>query len=73
MIKLQTHPPHASGRTRTHAERVERGQVAVLVRLGPAQLRWLDSRLRTGEGRATAIKRLAGVPVEEKQSQKGPK
>lgn len=65
--------PHPSGPSKTHAERSARGQVAVLLRLGPTQLSWLDGQRLPGEPRATAIKRLAEVPDEEKSSQKRPK
>jgi len=34
----------------------------VPVRLNPAELAWLDSQRQPGEGRGTALKRLAGFP-----------
>lgn len=46
--------------------RVERGQIEVGVRLGPSQTAWLDEQREPGEGRATALRRLAGIPPEKK-------
>lgn len=34
----------------------------VLVRLTDQELEWLDQQRQAGEGRSTALKRLAGVP-----------
>jgi hypothetical protein len=54
-----------SGATIPRSERESRGQSEVHVRLGPKQLAWLDGQIDVDEGRATALRRLAGVPDEK--------
>lgn len=63
--KPKTAAKRQSGATIPRSERESRGQSEVHVRLGPKQLAWLDGQIDVDEGRATALRRLAGVPDEK--------
>lgn len=67
-MAAKKHPKRRSGTTIPYAERSARGQLSVLVRLSPSQVSWLAGQKLPDEGDATALKRLAGVPVDDKSS-----
>lgn len=66
--KPKTAAKRQSGPTKTYSERQSRGWRDVLLRLGPSTQAWLEARMLPGERWATAIRRLAGMPPEDKSS-----